>query len=81
MSKRLQVLFPDDEYNTLRKHAKNSRLSLGEWVRSALRRVTDDQSSKSIEQKLRVLGQSSQLEAPITDPPQLKSEILRGYSK
>lgn len=37
MSKRLQVLLPDEEMSVIRRLARRERLPVGEWVRRALR--------------------------------------------
>ena len=37
MSKRLQVLLPDREMSDIRRLAKRESLTVGEWVRRALR--------------------------------------------
>jgi hypothetical protein len=36
MSKRLQVLLPDQEMSDIQRLAKRERLTVGEWVRRAL---------------------------------------------
>ena len=81
MSKRLQVIFPEDEYNKLKRHAKHARVSLGEWVISALRRISDSESSKSPEEKLRAIRKVSAYLAPVDDTATLKKQIQSGYLK
>lgn len=81
MSKRLQVLIPDDEYIILKKQAKNARTSLGEWVRSALRRISDSESLKSESDKIRALKIASKYCSPVDDVETMKRQITEGYLK
>ena len=43
MSKRLQVVVPDAEYQRLRRIARSHRTTLAEWVRRVLRSFVDAQ--------------------------------------
>ncbi len=79
MSKRLQVLFSEDEYQKLKRHARQARQTLGEWVRCALRRVTDQESIQSPEQRLKVLRHASSFEAPVSSIEEMEKEIESGY--
>jgi hypothetical protein len=81
MSKRMQVLFPDDEYRKLKLHAKRARLTLGEWVRTSLRRITDHESSSLPEDKLRIIDHASTFSAPQDSVEDLKEQIKSGYLK
>ena len=81
MSKRLQVLFPDDEYAKLKRHARAAKLSLGEWVRSALRRIRDDESARSPEDKLRALKSALSHAAPVDEVAEMERQIESGYLK
>ena len=79
MSKRLQVLFSEEEYKNLKQHAKQGRATLGEWVRSALRRITDGESSRSPDEKLKILRRAMTYSAPTSDVEKMKEEIEKGY--
>ena len=81
MSKRLQVLFPEDEYAKLKRHARHARVSLGEWVRNALRRITDEESARSPEEKLRILRKAAVCNAPVDDVQTIKEQIENSYLK
>jgi len=81
MSKRLQVLFPNDEYAELKRRARKARQSLGEWVRSALRRVADSESAKQPEEKMRFIGKAFDEAAPIAEIDELERQIESGYLK
>lgn len=39
MTKRLQVLFEDDEYRALQRSAREERMTVAEWVRQTLRQA------------------------------------------
>ena len=79
MSKRLQVLFEPKEYKTLQLLAREAGLSLGEWVRQALRRAADTSSVKTPQQKLKGIRRFSQLNGPTGDIEQILKEIESGY--
>ena len=56
MSKRrLQVLIEEKEYRALQKLARESSITVGEWVRQALRKTQQDVSLKSPDHKLKAL--------------------------
>ncbi len=44
MSKRLQVLLPEEEFEALKALAKKCKTTVGEWVRRALRRAAKEQA-------------------------------------
>jgi hypothetical protein len=81
MSKRLQVLFSDDEFLKLKRHAKRNKQTLGEWVRSALRMVAENQSALDPQKKLNAIEAAIIVNAPIADSHILKKEILSKYLK
>jgi len=72
---------PDSEYLQLKKHAKQARIPLGQWVRNALRRITEGESAKSMGDKLNIIERASEVQAPIDDPKTIKAQILSGYNK
>ncbi len=79
MSKRLQVLIEPREYKTFQMLAKEAGLSLGEWVRQALRRLTLTHSQKSVQQKLDHIRKYSRYNFPTGDIEQILAEIEKGY--
>jgi hypothetical protein len=81
MSKRLQVLVPDDEYRKFQRQARQAKVSLGEWVRSVLRRVNDSESDHSIEDRLELIREAFTHQGPASDLEQMNAEIERGYLK
>lgn len=81
MSKRLQVLIPEAEYAAFKRHAKSAKMSVGAWVRGALRRVTDSESPRSVDEKLRALNRAVANAEPVASVEQMKAEIRSGYLK
>ncbi len=79
MSKRLQVLLQPKEYKTFQQLAREMGLSLGEWVRQALRFQAAGVSSKNAAGKLKNIRQASQYSFPTGDIDQMLSEIEKGY--
>ena len=59
--------------------AREAGLSLGEWVRQALRQTGATLSSKSPRRKLENIRRSAAHRAPSGDMDQILSEIEKGY--
>jgi hypothetical protein len=81
MSKRLQVLLPDPEMSDIQRLAKRERLTVGEWVRRALRDARASRSAIDPETKLKAVRRGAKLSFPTTDIEQMLSEIERGYQR
>jgi hypothetical protein len=81
MSKRLQVILPDDEYNKIKRNARHAKQNLASWVRNALRRISDSEPNSSEEEKLRILKKALTISAPIDDISVIKEQIQQGYLK
>lgn len=79
MSKRLQVLVEPKEYKSFQQMAREAGLSLGEWVRQALRRMAGDSSRKSPAQKIAAIRRAAQSNGPTGGIEQMLEEIERGY--
>ena len=79
MSKRLQVLIEPKEYQVFQKLARQAHMSLGEWVRQALRRTTQQVSGKSPMDKLASIRRASAHTFPSGDIDRILSEIEQGY--
>ena len=77
MTKRLQVLFDDDEYREIKASAAKERMTVAAWVRQVLRRA-QTQRPESIESKLAALSRASQHSYPTSDIDELLEEIDRG---
>jgi hypothetical protein len=79
MSKRLQVLLPDQEMSDIRRLAKRERLTVGEWVRRVLREARSSRSVIEPETKLKSIRQAAKYSFPTADIDQMLNEIERGY--
>jgi hypothetical protein len=79
MSKRLQVLFSDQEMADIQRWAKRERLTVGEWVRRVLREARSTRSTIEPEAKLKSIRQAAQYSFPTADVEQMLSEIEQGY--
>ena len=74
MTKRLQVLFDDEEYREIQGCARSQRMTVAEWVRQALRKARNDHSG-SIDTKLRAIADASRHEFPTADIEVMLQEI------
>jgi len=79
MSKRLQLLLPDSEMSDIRRLAKRDRLTVGEWVRQALRDARASRSALDPETKWKAVRRGAQFSFPTADIDRMLSEIVRGY--
>ena len=79
MSKRLQVLLPDQEMSDIQRFAKRERLTVGEWVRRALREARASRPLNEPETQLKAVRRGAKHSFPTGDVEQILSEIERGY--
>lgn len=79
MSKRLQVLLPDQEMAESRRLAKREKLGVGEWVRRALREARSKRPAAGPEKKLEAVRRAGAYAFPTADLEQMLEEIERGY--
>jgi hypothetical protein len=79
MSKRLQVLLPDEEMSLIQCFAKRENLTVGEWVRRTLRDAREQRSSAEPKTKLNAIRRGAELSFPTGDIHQMLSEIEQGY--
>lgn len=79
VSKRLQVLLPDTEMAEIQRLAKGERLTVGEWVRRALREARAARPAAEPEVKLKAVRRAAGCSFPTADISQMLSEIERGY--
>lgn len=79
MSKRLQVLLPDEEMAAIQSIAKREHVPVGEWVRRTLREAREQKSMKDPEVKLRAIREAAKYSFPTADIEQMNEEIERGY--
>lgn len=81
MSKRLQVVMPDAEMDAIRRIARRRRLTVGEWVRRALRDAQSRQPASDAASKLKVIRHAVKYSFPTADIEQMLAEIERGYQR
>jgi hypothetical protein len=79
VSKRLQVLLPDQEMSDIRRLAKRDRLTVGEWVRRTLREARMNRPVIEPEAKLKAVRRAVTYSFPTGDVEQMLNEIERGY--
>ena len=79
MSKRLQVLVPDQEMESLRRLASSESLTVGEYVRRALREVESRRPGTSASAKLAAIRKGLKYSFPTADIEDMNREIERGY--
>ena len=77
MSKRLQVLFGDQEYLEIQATARRHRMTVAEWIRQALRRARHDHPT-AVEAKLRAVAEAARHEFPTADADVMLREIEAG---
>jgi hypothetical protein len=80
MTKRLQVLFEDDELRELQLLARQHRMTTAEWVRRSLRAARDAESGADVGQKLAAVRTAAAHTFPTADIETMLDEIERGYA-
>ena len=79
MTKRLQVLFEDDELLELQRLARRHRMTTAEWVRRSLRAARDAESGADIGQKLASVRSAAAFAFPAGDVETMLDDIEQGY--
>ena len=79
MSKRLQVVLPDQEMAEIQRLAKGERISVGEWVRRSLREARMRKPASDAETKLKAVRRAAEFAFPSAEVEQMLHEIERGY--
>ena len=77
MTKRMQVLFADDEYREIQAAAQRQRMTVAEWVRQSLRKARHDQA-RDVDLKLRAIAEAVRYEYPTADIDVMLEEIDAG---
>jgi hypothetical protein len=75
MSKRLQVLLPDQEMTEIQRLARRERLTVGEWVRRVLREAREQKPSNDPEAKLKAIRRAVEFSFPTADLEQMNRSI------
>ena len=78
VTKRLQVLFDDDELVEIQRLAKRERKTTATWVREQLRAARAAASHPDAEAKLRAIREATTYAYPVGDIDALLAEIERG---
>ncbi len=79
MSKRLQVLLPDQEMTEIQRIARREKLTVGEWVRRVLREAREQKPTNDREAKLKAVRRGAGYSFPTADIDEMNREIERGY--
>ncbi len=79
MSKRLQVILQDEEFERLRETAREHGVTVSEWVRRVLRRSRPERSAGDRARKLAAVRAAARHNFPTADIEQMNAEIERGY--
>jgi hypothetical protein len=80
MSKRLQVLLSDQEMSRLKEAAQKAQLSVGEWVRQAIRKNADGPSPRPADEKLKAVRRALSHSFPTANIDEMNREIEQGYT-
>ena len=80
MSKRLQVIFDDEEIREIENAAQRERMTTSEWVRQVLRAARRERPRTEARRKLSVLRAAARHAFPTADIDQILGEIERGYT-
>ena len=81
MSKRLQVIFEDEEMRAIQEFAKRHRTTVAEWVRQTLRGARREEPRLDAERKLKAVRAATRHAFPAGDIQQMLDEIEQGYVK
>jgi len=80
MSKRLQVILDEAEYEEIRATAKRNRMTVAEWVRRSLRRARAEEPTRTVEERLEAIRKATLHEFPTGDIDEMLADIARGRS-
>jgi hypothetical protein len=81
VSKRLQVLLPDQEMTEIQRFARRERVTVGEWVRRVLREARTRQPVNDAEAKLKAVRKAARYSFPTAGIEEMLSEIEQGYRR
>ena len=71
MARRLGIRLDDEQFEAVRAAAAAEKVSVAQWVRSALRSAQRERSHKSVESKLTAIRRAASYAAPIADLEQI----------
>jgi hypothetical protein len=79
MSKRLQVVFEDEELAEVQRVAKRSHMTTSEWIRQVVRKAQRNEAQGDPRRKLAAVRRAAEYSFPTADIDQMLAEIERGY--
>lgn len=79
MSKRLQVLLDDQEFDAIRDVAVREGMTMSEWVRQLVRAAWRDRPVGDQARKLAAVRAAARHSFPTGDVDQMLAEIEQGY--
>jgi hypothetical protein len=79
MSKRLQVVIGDVDFERYRSQAQAQGVNISEWVRQALRVAERERSSGDVEAKLAAIRKAASYRFPAPDIDTMLAETEAGY--
>lgn len=79
LSKRLQVILSDEEYDELRTVSSAEGMTVSEWVRNALRKMRPDRSLMPAEGKIEAVRAAMRHDYASGDINEILAEIETGY--
>jgi len=79
MSKRLQVILKDPEYQGIQRVARSRRMSIAEWVRQALDLARRHEPGPGVGKKLAMIRAAARHGFPSADIDRMLAEIEGGY--
>lgn len=79
MSKRLQVIFEDDEYADVRATAARHGMTVSDWVRRTLRQARRAEESGTVADRLAAIRTAARHRFPAPDIDTMLEEIEREY--
>jgi hypothetical protein len=79
MSKRLQVLIDEEEYQEIARIAEQRRMTISEWARQALRAARRREPVQDAGRKLAAVRAAARHQFPTADLQSMLDEIERGY--
>lgn len=81
MSKRLQVLFDEEDLEELQEIAQRHHMTLAEWVRQTLREARRRQPRRSAASKRQAVRRAMEHEFPTGNIDEMIAQIERGYGE
>lgn len=79
MSKRLQVILDDEEFEELRRAAAREGSTVSGWVRQSLRQARRQGSAGEVQDRLSAVRTAVRHSFPTADAEQMLGEIEQGY--